>query len=79
MNYAMQKKVADGDAIDLSNAKREGGHYIIDRVVPDKDYCDTASEAWMWSIGRRKSDGVLLASTTAMFYQNDNFECVWLR
>lgn len=79
MNRRMEEKVAAMDAIDLKDHSREGDYYVLDAVVDGADYCDTSLEKWVWSIGRRKSDGVILASLTAEFYQNDAFECLWLR
>lgn len=89
----MERKIASGDAIDLKDCKRldndiEGGMfegnrknplYILDRFEDGMDYCDSTSESWIWSIGRRKSDGLILASSTADLYQNDDFECLFLR
>jgi hypothetical protein len=43
------------------------------------DYCDAKNERWIWSIGRRLSDGTVLASLTDEFYQNAEYECLWLR
>ena len=68
-----------GDAIDLSKCPREGEYYILDSFVDDKDYCNAATEGWIWSIGERKSDGVILASHRGDLYQNPNFTCLWLR
>ena len=90
INKAMERKIAFGDAIDLKDCKRipadgmiEGNtknpYYILDRFEDDMDYCDSTLENWIWSIGKRKSDGLILASTTADFYQNDDFECLFLR
>jgi len=79
MTNAMHRKVAATDAVDLSKNKREGDYYVLERFVDDVDYCDLEKTAWIWSIGRRHSDGVILASTSADLYQNPDFECLWLR
>jgi len=79
-NNAMRRNVDTGNAIDLSNHPREGKYYILDKFVDDEsDYCDASKTAWIWSIGRRRSDGVILASTSCDLYQNPAFECLWLR
>lgn len=79
MNYAMQEKLKRNEAIDVSGCPREGRYYVLDSVRDECDYCDSVSEQWIWSIGRRKSDGKTLASTAADLYQNPDFECLWLR
>lgn len=78
-NKAMERKFRDGKAIDLSDCAREGGFYIIDSYREGFDYCDAKTERWIWSIGKRLSDGVILASTGVDLYQNEAFECLWLR
>ncbi len=80
-NLRMREKIAKGEAIDVSRYPTYGGAFILPEGVfmENIDYCDAKGERWIWSIGRRKSDGVVLASCTAEFYQNANFECLWLR
>jgi hypothetical protein len=78
-NRAMARKLMTGRAIDVSGCERYGGAYILPSFIEGVDYCDRKTEEWIWSIGRRKSDGVILASKRDEFYQNDNFECLWLR
>ena len=79
INQRMQEKLEEGEAIDLSTNKREGRYYVLDEVVEGMDYCDSVRECWIWSIGRRHSDGKILADTSSVFYQNNNFKCLWLR
>ena len=80
-NITMEIKIESGDAIDISGFAREGMYYVIpeDRFIAESDYCDSKLESWMWSIGRRKRDGVLLASIATDFYHNPDFDCVWLK
>lgn len=78
-NKAMQSKLRDGDAIDVSSYPRVGRHYQVATFIDRKDYCDASTEQWIWSIGRRNSDGAIFASTTGDLYQNPNYECLWLR
>lgn len=78
-NRAMARKLQTRRAIDLSLNPRVGDYYMLDHVVDGMDYCDAAREVWMWSIGRRKSDGVILASTKDDLFQNPEYECLWLR
>jgi len=82
VNQRKQEKLESGEAIDLSNCEREGRYYVVPENLWDDsgvDYCDSIREAWIWSIGRRYSDGVILADTSGIFYQNNNFQCLWLR
>jgi len=80
-NLRMAAKLRRGDAIDVSTCQTYGGAYILPpgMFVEGKDYCNAATERWIWSIGQRRSDGVILASHSDEFYHNDNFECLWLR
>lgn len=79
-NIRMQEKLNSGDAIDVSGCERIDHYYVLDRFEEDgPDYCDAVLEQWMWSIGKRKADGVILASEHPDLYQNPEFECLWLR
>jgi hypothetical protein len=79
MNLAMQRKVADGEARDIGACERVGPYYLLATFMEDVDYCDLKAGVWIWSIGRRLSDGVILASPRNDLYQNGEFECLWLR
>jgi hypothetical protein len=80
MNYRMKEHVASGRAIDLSkNGRTKDGDYIITNFVDDSDYCDAEKEEWIWSIGRHKKTNQILASTSSKFYQNPDYDCLWLR
>jgi hypothetical protein len=80
MNLRAQEKIASGEAMDLSDFPQIDGDYVItNNFVDDIDYYVTAEDDWIRSIGRRKSDGVILASTSAKFYQHPDFDCIWLR
>jgi hypothetical protein len=79
-NRSMARKLIAGRAIDISKQPRtRGGYYILDHYVDGKDYCDAKQEAWVWSIGRRKSDNTILASLEGDLYENPKFDCLWLR
>jgi hypothetical protein len=77
MNLRMQEMIKAGEAIDISDNPKEGADFILSEVIDEMDYC--ANDHWIWSIGRRRSDGVILASHTTKFYQATGFECLWLR
>lgn len=79
-NLRMAEKIAKGEAIDISSCERnKDGDYILKRFVGNVDYCDGSTEEWIWSIGRDRQTGEILASTTTKFYQNPSFECLFLR
>lgn len=78
-NRRMLEKLENEEAIDLKDNKREGRFYILEKFVDGADYCDTSADRWIWSIGKRKSDGVILASLAGDLYENDAYECLWLR
>lgn len=78
-NKAMERKVALGEAIDVSNGHIGNVYYKIDEYREGVDYCDAKNEIWIWSIGRRYSDGLIIAASNTSMYQNPEFECLWLR
>lgn len=79
-NKAMESKLTKGECLDVSGCKRTpDGDYILEHVVSGMDYCDAKLEAWVYSIGQRNEDGVILASISSKFYQNPKFKCLWLR
>jgi len=81
INQRMLERITRGLAADVSSCERTiDGDYILDLYVPNIDYCVLTTEEWIWSIGRRRSDGIVLASTTTKFYPDSSeYECVWLR
>lgn len=86
-NMRMHEKLQSGDCLDV----RSIGEPTDDPAVfklryyeAGFDYCDAETERWIWSIGRRRrtlenlSDETF-AATDARFYQNPDYECLWLR
>lgn len=79
-NQAIQRKIQHGEAVDVSGFVRTvDGDYILPDYADDIDYCNAKTEEWIWSIGRHRESGQILASTTQKFYLNPAFECLWLR
>lgn len=84
-NKAMERKLQSGACIDLRDcATPQSGIYLIPDVCWEvwkdgTDFCDSWTEEWIRSIGRHKKTGEIVASTTAQFYQNPSYECLWLR
>jgi hypothetical protein len=55
------------------------GTFRLDRFDAGADYCVGSTEQWIWSIGRRLSDGAIFAAIDSRFYQNPEFHCLFLR
>ncbi len=84
----MARKLETNGAIDVETilelAAPEAGYifrgtFRLDRFVGVADYCVGSTEQWIWSIGRRHSDGAIFAALDFRFYQNPDFHCLWLR
>ena len=63
INKAMERSVADGDALDISQCERTAdGDYILDErlakmaIEHSIDFCDAKEEGWIWSIGQSLAD-----------------------
>lgn len=83
-NRAMARKLATGQAMDLSGCERTPlGEYVIPKALwlraQDQDLCDALREAWIWSVGQSEESGRILAATDARFYQAEGWTCLWLR
>lgn len=78
-NPRMVEKIQKGECIDVSGCIRDGDYYVLKAFREGLDYCDAKNAAWVWSIGRRLSDGTIHASLRGDLYQNPNYDCLWLR
>jgi hypothetical protein len=80
-NKRMAEKLTDGRALSVLAIGDSigGGLYKLREFVDDVDYCDPAAEAWIWSIGRNRATGEIFASTSGGLYQDEAWECLWLR
>ncbi len=70
------ESVIDVSQFDLT---AEGDYILPSFFEGDYDYRDLREQTHVWSIGKRKADGTILASKTGKFYNNPEFECLWLR
>lgn len=79
-NLRMQEKLLNGEAVDVKECDRTADRdYILAEFLEGVDYCDSGVEAWIWSIGVEHKTGRIVASTSAKFYQNLEYKCLWLR
>lgn len=81
MNAAMERKMNAGELVDVRNVgiQISPGVYELRGYIEEMDYADLETEAWIWSIGRRKIDGKIFAACDTRYYLNPEFECLWLR
>lgn len=83
-NRRMAEKIDRGEAISLHGCDRtlEGDYIVPPNLWRDgdgTDYCDRDSEQWIWSIGRHHVTGQIVASTGTKYYENPDYECLFLR
>lgn len=80
-NKAMERALQEGEALDVRKAGTEinPGKFELKIFVEDVDYCDALTETWIWSIGREYTTGKIIASYGVDLYQNDLYECLFLR
>lgn len=80
-NLRMKELLKDREALDVSAFLQPDGDYHLPKgfFQEDIDYCDAKREAWIWSIGKDLKTGEVVAATSAKFYMNPAYECLWLR
>lgn len=80
---AMLRSLLEGDTLDVRAigraARGRPGEFILDTFAEGIDYADVDNGAWIHSIGRHKKTGKIYASIYSNFYQNPDYECLWLR
>jgi len=81
INKAIERKLEHCDALDVSPFYVGKGKYHLPAnfFKEDVDYCDAKKGCWIWSIGRRHSDGQIVASVWSDLYQHQEYDCIWLR
>ena len=83
INLRMQERLESGEALDVNKIGKQHPSmdrvWILNRFIEDVDYCDAETECWIWSIGRHRETGEIHASTSNQFYQNPDYECLFLR
>ena len=74
----MVRGVENGEVIDIGGCPNDGCYYTLNELPIDVEYCDVNRGYRTRSIGRRKSDGAIVASRMNDLYQNPDYECLWL-
>ncbi len=83
-NEVMKDLLRKGECVDvgahgLPVEGFEGTVWELPFFRDGAEYCYAAKEQWVWSIGKRRTDGRIFASLDTRFYGNPMFECLWLR
>lgn len=81
-NKAMERKLRKLECVDVrvvGRATDDPNVFVLNSFASGVDYADVKTERWIWSIGEEKGTGVIRAATDGRFYQNDQYECLWLR
>lgn len=80
-NLAMQRKLDKSQVVDVAKFadKDTEGVYKLPDYAEGMDYCDALTEEWIRSIGKHLETGEILAAIDTRFYQNKEYECLWLR
>lgn len=80
-NRAMARKLAKGEAVDLSEYRGEDGTYLLpaELNIEDVDLCDAKLDRWIWSVGRNLKTGERWAALDGRYYEVDGWKCEWLR
>jgi hypothetical protein len=79
-NTWMKNALRSGDAIDvrMTGVEVEPGVFRLTEFISEVTYVDGEDEAFIQSIGKDLESGEILAATDGRFYQNDDFECIYL-
>jgi hypothetical protein len=80
-NLAMLEMIQSDAALDVREIGFETspGIFQLNEFRDGFDYCDGKRARWIWSIGKHLKTGIMLASLDTCFYQNPEYECLWLR
>jgi hypothetical protein len=80
-NTWMRNALSNGTAIDVREIgfEVEPGVFRLTEFIPGVEYVDSSEEAFIWSIGKDLESGEIYAATDTRFYQDDDYECLYLR
>jgi hypothetical protein len=79
-NLWMKKALASGEAVDVRmvGIETEPGVFRLDGFIDGVKYVDSQNEQSVHSIGKDLESGEILASLDDRFYQNPDYECIYL-
>lgn len=80
-NKAMERELDAGECLDVRKVGKEvsPGKFELTDFVDGVNYADALTETWIWSIGKSYDDETIIASYGTEYYQNDKYECLFLR
>jgi hypothetical protein len=81
-NQTMIRKIKSGQCRDIGHfPQRSAGIYVMraEFYRDGLDYCVLKDNAWVYSIGVEKATGEIHAATDGRFYENPEYDCIWLR
>jgi len=79
-NQWMRRALQSGDAIDVEQigVEVEPGVFRLTEFTPGIQYVVAKDETFIYSIGKDNESGEFLAAEDDRFYQNPDYECVYL-
>jgi hypothetical protein len=79
-NTWMRDSLRAGRVIDVRQVgvEVEPGVFRLTKFIPDVTYVDPKTERFLLSIGRDRNSGEVLGAFDQRFYQNPDYECLYL-
>jgi hypothetical protein len=79
-NTWMRNALRSGDAIDVRmlGVEVEPGVFRLSEFIPEVQYVDAEDEVFIYSIGKDLESGEILAAVDGRFYNNEDYECIYL-
>jgi hypothetical protein len=79
-NTWMKSALRSGEALDVRmiGMEVEPGVFRLTEFIPEVTYVDGEDEAFIQSIGKDLESGEILAAVDGRFYNNEDYECIYL-
>jgi hypothetical protein len=80
-NPIVRKNLSSGNLIDVNDIgyEVENGVFKLNRFVKDANYFDSKNNKNIFSIGKSLSTGEIFASHDTRYYNNDDYDTLYLR
>jgi hypothetical protein len=80
-NPYMHQSLTTGRMIDVQQigVEIEPGVFRLNKFIPDVEYVDSNAGKYIYSIGRHHATGEIFAAFDGRYYDNPDYECVFLR